>query len=84
MSITTKDIFDTIKSDVVIIKIDVEGHECKAMPRHVLDRTLGKVVITLLYRGRTIFPNVFTVTIPVCALHLHGVGQPPSEPAPHL
>ena len=29
VSVTTEDIFDSIDSDVVIIKIDVEGHECK-------------------------------------------------------
>ena len=34
VSVTTKDIFDEIKSDVVIIKIDVEGHECKVTPTY--------------------------------------------------
>jgi hypothetical protein len=29
VSVTSEDIFDSIDSDVVIIKIDVEGHECK-------------------------------------------------------
>ena len=29
VSVTTKEVFDIIKSDIVIIKIDVEGHECK-------------------------------------------------------
>ena len=33
VSVTTKDIFADIKSDVVIIKIDVEGHECKVVIR---------------------------------------------------
>ena len=32
VSITTKDIFETISTDTVIIKIDVEGHECKVLP----------------------------------------------------
>ena len=31
VSVTTEDIFEDIDSDVVIIKIDVEGHECKAI-----------------------------------------------------
>ena len=27
---TTREIFDTIKADTVVIKIDIEGYECKA------------------------------------------------------
>ena len=29
VSVTTRQIFNDISSDVIIIKIDVEGHECK-------------------------------------------------------
>ena len=29
VSVTTKQIFNDIATDVIIIKIDVEGHECK-------------------------------------------------------
>ena len=29
VSVTTQNIFEHIESDTVIIKIDVEGHECK-------------------------------------------------------
>ena len=31
VSVTTEDIFNEINTDVVVIKIDVEGHECKVM-----------------------------------------------------
>jgi len=44
VSVTTKDIFEDIKSDVVIIKIDVEGHECKALQHQILDQSTGKYV----------------------------------------
>jgi len=44
VSVTTKDIFDQIDSDVVIIKIDVEGHECKALQPEILDQSTGKYV----------------------------------------
>jgi len=44
VSVTTKDIFDQIDSDVVIIKIDVEGHECKALQHEILDQSTGKFV----------------------------------------
>ena len=30
VSVTTREIFDTIKADTVVIKIDIEGYECKA------------------------------------------------------
>ena len=36
VSVTTKDIFDIIGSEVVIIKIDVEGYECKVCSNHNL------------------------------------------------
>ena len=36
VSVTTQDIFDSITSDVVIIKIDVEGHECKVCSNNFL------------------------------------------------
>ena len=29
VSVTTRDIFDDIKTGTIVIKIDVEGHECK-------------------------------------------------------
>ena len=43
VSVTTKDIFDQIDSDVVIIKIDVEGHECKvcSLGLFITSRFLG-------------------------------------------
>jgi hypothetical protein len=44
VSITTQDIFNDMKSDVVIIKIDVEGHECKALQQSILDQSAGKYV----------------------------------------
>ena len=69
MSITTKDIFDTIKSDVVIIKIDVEGHECKVGEREVVSPLSDAISgFTSLRPGQ--------VDRQVRPLHLHGVGQP--------
>jgi len=44
VSVTTADVFATIEAKVVIIKIDVEGHECKALTKEVLDQSLGKFV----------------------------------------
>ena len=44
MSITTREIFSSIETDTVIIKIDVEGHECKALLPEILDRSTGKFV----------------------------------------
>ena len=31
VSVTTRDIFDDIKTGTIVIKIDVEGHECKVL-----------------------------------------------------
>ena len=31
VSVTTRDIFDDIKASTIVIKIDVEGHECKVL-----------------------------------------------------
>jgi len=44
VSVTTRQIFNDISSDVIIIKIDVEGHECKALPNDILNRSTGKYV----------------------------------------
>jgi len=44
VSVTTEDIFEDIDSDVVIIKIDVEGHECKALQPQILNQSTGKYV----------------------------------------
>ena len=34
VSVTTRDIFDDIKTGTIVIKIDVEGHECKVFQRN--------------------------------------------------
>ena len=58
VSVTTRDIFQQIEAKTIVIKIDVEGHECKvresfsmssipdsqALPPYVLDRSTGKFV----------------------------------------
>ena len=44
VSTTTREIFDSIKADTVVIKIDVEGHECKALLPEILDQSTGKFV----------------------------------------
>ena len=35
VSITTRDIFEEIKAKTIVIKIDVEGHECKVSWRYL-------------------------------------------------
>ena len=35
VSTTTREIFESIQADTVVIKIDVEGHECKALAKEV-------------------------------------------------
>ena len=44
LSTTTREIFESIKADTVVIKIDVEGHECKALLPEILDQSTGKFV----------------------------------------
>ena len=44
VSTTTAEIFREIAADTVIIKIDVEGHECKALLPEILDQSTGKFV----------------------------------------
>ena len=44
VSTTTREIFDSIKANTVVIKIDVEGHECKALLPEILDQSTGKFV----------------------------------------
>ena len=44
MSIKLEDIFSYIDSDTVIIKIDIEGYECKALQPNVVLNKLGKFV----------------------------------------
>ena len=43
-SIKLEDIFNHISSDIVILKIDVEGYECKALQPKILLNKLGKFV----------------------------------------
>ena len=43
-SIKLEDIFDHIASDIVILKIDVEGYECKALQPKILLNKLGKFI----------------------------------------
>ena len=44
VSTTTREIFESIEADTVVIKIDVEGHECKALLPEILDQSTGKFV----------------------------------------
>ena len=44
VSTTTAEIFREIAADTIIIKIDVEGHECKALLPEILDQSTGKFV----------------------------------------
>ena len=43
-SIKLEDIFSHISSDVVILKIDVEGYECKALQPEILMNKFGKFI----------------------------------------
>ena len=84
VSTTTREIFESIKADTVIIKIDVEGHECKALLPEILDQSTGKFVPyifmevshepLLYYRSRVVSYK--------CAYSL--VGKPASQSSPHL
>ena len=39
-----KDILDTIESKEIIVKIDIEGYECKALQREILLNKVGKFI----------------------------------------
>ena len=39
-----RDILDSIESKVVILKIDVEGYECKALQPEILQNKVGKFI----------------------------------------
>ena len=70
VSVTTRQIFDTISADTVIIKIDVEGHECKvtlkyiqrismilkALTPDILDQSTGKYVPYIFMECRPLSP----------------------------
>ena len=39
-----RDILDSIQSKVIILKIDVEGYECKALQPEILQNQVGKFI----------------------------------------
>ena len=43
-SIKLEDVFNHIASDVVILKIDIEGYECKALQPEILMNKFGKFI----------------------------------------
>ena len=43
-SVLLRDILDSIESKVVILKIDVEGYECKALQPEILQNKVGKFI----------------------------------------
>ena len=43
-SVRLEDIFDVIESNIVIMKMDIEGYECKALPPGILKNETGQFV----------------------------------------
>ena len=43
-SVRLEDIFDVIESHIVIMKMDIEGYECKALPPEILKNETGQFV----------------------------------------
>ena len=43
-SVRLEDIFDVIESNIVIMKMDIEGYECKALPPEILKNETGQFV----------------------------------------
>ena len=43
-SVMMRDILDSIQSKVIILKIDVEGYECKALQPEILQNQVGKFI----------------------------------------
>ena len=43
-SIKLEDIINYIASDIIILKIDIEGYECKALQPNILLNKLGKFI----------------------------------------
>ena len=43
-SVRLEDIFDVIESNIVIMKMDIEGYECKALPPEILTNETGQFV----------------------------------------
>ena len=47
-SVLLRDILDSIESEVVILKIDLEGYECKALQPEILQGRVGKLIPYIL------------------------------------
>ena len=58
-SVKLEDIINYINSDIVIIKIDIEGYECKALQPNVLLNKLGKFIPYIFMEWRHIYNNTF-------------------------
>ena len=43
-SVLLRDILDSIESEMIILKIDVEGYECKALQPEILQNKVGKFI----------------------------------------
>ena len=83
VSTTTREIFDSIQADTVVIKIDVEGHECKALLPEILDQSTGKFVPYIFMEvSHEQFFSLSPVVSCNCAYSL--VGKPASQSSPHL
>ena len=50
-SIILEDVINYAKSDIVILKIDIEGYECKALQPDILLNKLGKFIPYIFIRG---------------------------------
>lgn len=48
LSVRLRDILDAIQSKVVILKIDLEGYECKALEPEILQNRVGKFIPYIL------------------------------------
>ena len=58
-SVKLEDIINYINSDIVILKIDIEGYECKALQPNVLLNKLGKFIPYIFMEWGHIYQNTF-------------------------
>ena len=56
-SIKLEDIINYVESDVVVLKIDIEGYECKALQPDILLNKLGKFIPYIFMEWAPLIPG---------------------------
>ena len=58
-SIKLEDVINYAKSDIVILKIDIEGYECRALQPNIILNKLGKFLPYIFMEWGHVFKNTF-------------------------